>query len=350
VNCDKSSRLKLIRLGGVIFLLILIVIRFNLGQNTRVTQFLPDFLLKFFLILKQRINFGLNKIIPEPQLSLMKSLFFGGKANLPFEFKKQIRQVGLSHLIAVSGLHLTIVTQIVSTCLNALLLTGFLNFLFSVFFILGFVVMADFSASVVRAAIMAILLLIARLNHRLYNSSFALIFAVLFMVFLNPKIIIEDFGFQLSVLATLGIVYFYPVLEKWPFWQKDIFKSQLAFLKETMLLSFSALLFVAPWIIYQTQVFSLVTPLTNILIVPLVPIIMILGFLVALLSFIFFPLAFLLGFCLNFLLSYMMAVIKIFSSWRMSEILFPSLALSWLIFYYLLLIYYLKCRNHLRSF
>jgi len=350
VNCDKSSRLKLIRLGGVIFLLILIVIRFNLGQNTRATQFLPDFLLKFFLILKQRINFGLNKIIPEPQLSLMKSLFFGGKANLPFEFKKQIRQVGLSHLIAVSGLHLTIVTQIVSTCLNALLLTGFLNFLFSVFFILGFVVMADFSASVVRAAIMAILLLIARLNHRLYNSSFALIFAVLFMVFLNPKIIIEDFGFQLSVLATLGIVYFYPVLEKWPFWQKDIFKSQLAFLKETMLLSFSALLFVAPWIIYQTQVFSLVTPLTNILIVPLVPIIMILGFLVALLSFIFFPLAFLLGFCLNFLLSYMMAVIKIFSSWRMSEILFPSLALSWLIFYYLLLIYYLKCRNHLRSF
>ena len=350
MNCDKSSRLKLIRLGGVIFLLILIVIRFNLGQNTRVTQFLPDFLLKFFLILKQRINFGLNKIIPEPQLSLMKSLFFGGKANLPFEFKKQIRQVGLSHLIAVSGLHLTIVTQIVSTCLNALLLTGFLNFLFSVFFILGFVVMADFSASVVRAAIMAILLLIARLNHRLYNSSFALIFAVLFMVFLNPKIIIEDFGFQLSVLATLGIVYFYPVLEKWPFWQKDIFKSQLAFLKETMLLSFSALLFVAPWIIYQTQVFSLVTPLTNILIVPLVPIIMILGFLVALLSFIFFPLAFLLGFCLNFLLSYMMAVIKIFSSWRMSEILFPSLALSWLIFYYLLLIYYLKCRNHLRSF
>ena len=350
MNCDKSSHLKLIRLGGVIFLLVLIAIRFNLGQNTRATQFLPDFFLRFFLALKQRINFGLSKIIPEPQLSLMKSLFFGGKANLPFELKKQIRKVGLSHLVAVSGLNLTIVTQIVSSFFNVFLLAGFLNFLFSVFFILGFVVMADFSASVVRAAIMAILLLIARLNHRLYNSSFALIFAVLFMVFLNPKIIIEDFGFQLSVLATLGIVYFYPVLEKWPFWQKDIFKSQLAFLKETMLLSFSALLFVAPWIIYQTQVFSLVTPLTNILIVPLVPIIMILGFLVALLSFIFFPLAFLLGFCLNFLLSYMMAVIKIFSSWRMSEILFPSLALSWLIFYYLLLIYYLKCRNHLRSF
>jgi len=341
VNCDKSSRLKLIRLGGVIFLLILIGIRFNLGQNTETAQFLPDFLLRFFLVLKQRINFGLSKILPEPQLSLMKSLFFGGKANLPFELKKQIRRVGLSHLVAVSGLHLTIVTQIVSSCLNALLLTGFLNFLLSAFFILGFVIMADFSASVIRAAIMAILLLIARLTHRLYDSSFALIFVVLLMVLLNPRIIIDDFGFQLSVLATLGIVYFYPVFEKRPFWQKDIFKNQLAFLKETLLLSFSALVFVAPWIIYQTQVFSLVTPLTNLLIVPLVPTVMVLGFLVAWLSFFFFPLAFLLGFCLNLLLSYMLQIIALFSQWRLAEVLLPHFNAFWLFIYYSLLIYYL---------
>ena len=341
MNCDKSSHLKLIRLGGVIFLLVLIAIRFNLGQNTRATQFLPDFFLRFFLALKQRINFGLSKIIPEPQLSLMKSLFFGGKANLPFELKKQIRKVGLSHLVAVSGLNLTIVTQIVSSFFNVFLLAGFLNFLFSVFFILGFTVMADFSASVVRAAIMAILLLIARLTHRLYNSSFALIIAVLLMIVFNPRIIIDDFGFQLSVLATLGIVYLYPLFEKWPFWQKDIFKGRSAFLKETMLLSFSALVFVAPWIIYKTQMFSLVTPLTNLLIVPLVPIIMVLGFLVAFLSFIFFPLAFLVGFCLNFLLSYMLKIITLFSHWPMAEIFFPHFQAIWLIIYYLLLIYYL---------
>jgi len=349
VNCDKSSRLKLIRLGGVIFLLILIVIRFNLGQNTRAAQFLPDVFLRFFLVLKQRINFGLSKIIPEPQLSLMKSLFFGGKANLPFELKKQIRQVGLSHLVAVSGLHLTIVTQIVSSCLNALLLTGFLNFLLSVFFILGFTVMADFSASVIRAAIMAILLLITRLTHRLYNSSFALIFAVLLMTLLNPRIMIDDFGFQLSVLATAAIVYLYPVFEKWPFWQKDIFKGQLTFLKETLLLSFSALVFVVPWIIYKTQVFSLVTPLTNLLIVPLVPIIMVFGFLVALLNFIFFPLAFLLGFCLNFLLSYMLQIIALFSQWRLAEVLLPHFNAFWLVIYYCLLIYYLhRCAKRIR--
>lgn len=341
MNCVKSSHLKIIRLGGVIFLLILIVIRFYLEQNTEVTQFLPDFLLRFFLSFKQRINFGLSRILPEPQLSLMKGLFFGGKTNLPFELKKQIRQVGLSHLIAVSGQNLTIITQIVSSFFHVFLLTGLLNFLLSLFFILGFIIMADFSASVVRAAIMAILLLIARLTHRLYNSSFALMIAVLLMIFLNPRIFIDDLGFQLSVLATLGIVYLYPLFEKRPFWQKDIFKNQLVFLKETVLLSFSALVFVVPWIIYKTQMFSLVTPLTNLLIVPLVPIIMVLGFLVAFLSLISFPFALIFGFCLNFLLSYMLKIITLFSHWSMAEIFFPHFQAIWLLIYYFLLIHYL---------
>jgi competence protein ComEC len=169
------------------------------------------------------------------------------------------------------------------------------------------------------------------------------------MVLLNPRIIIDDFGFQLSVLATLGIVYFYPVFEKRPFWQKDIFKNQLAFLKETLLLSFSALVFVAPWIIYQTQVFSLVTPLANLLIVPLVPTVMVLGFLVAWLSFFFFPLAFLLGFCLNLLLSYMLQIIALFSQWRLAEVLLPHLDAFWLVIYYGLLIYYLyRCAKRIR--
>ncbi|MFA5392465.1 MAG: ComEC/Rec2 family competence protein [Candidatus Paceibacterota bacterium] len=343
MNCDKSSRLKLIRFGGVIFLLILISLRLNSKPNALnlYAQFLPDFLLRFFLNFRQGINLGLSRILPEPQLSLMKSLFFGGSATLPFELKNQIRRVGLSHLVAVSGSNLTIVTQILSILLNIFLSSSVINFLLSSFFILGFVVMADFSASVVRAAIMAILLLIARLTHRLYNSSFALIIAVLLMVLLNPRIIIDDLGFQLSVLATLGIVYLYPVFEKRSFWQKDIFKRQLAFLKETLLLSFSALIFVAPWIIYQTQMFSLVTHMTNLLIVPLVPIIMVLGFLVAFLNFIFFPLAFFLGFCLTILLSYILKIITIFSHWPMAEIFFPYFKIIWLIIYYFLLIYFL---------
>lgn len=342
---DRLCLLKVFRLGGVILLLVLIIGRFYSGESTKLNYLLPSWFVQFCLQIKEKINISLSRVLREPQLSLMKGLFFGGKNNLPKELKNKIRKVGLSHLIAVSGFHFNIITQFLSFILDLLSITGIFNFIINIIFIFGFTIMADFSASVIRAAIMSILLLIARLTHRLYNSGFALIFTVLIMVFLNPQILVEDLGFQLSVLSTLGIIYLYPVLEKATFWQKEIFKKQLAFLKEIILLNISASLLVMPWIIYKTQYFSLVAPLTNILIVPLVPFAMILGFVIILLNFLFFPLALFVGFCLDFLLIYIIQVINIFSQWRLAEILFPPLNIYWIIIYYFLLIYYIYQAN-----
>lgn len=335
MDLDKLHLLKTLRYGGVILLLILIVWRFYSGQTTKISQFLPSFFTQTCLQIKEKLNFGLGRVILEPQLSLMKSLFFGSKNNLSWEWKNKMRKVGLSHLVAVSGLHLNIVTQFVSLIFNDCFITGFPNFIFSVFFILGFMVMADFSASVVRAAIMTLLLLLARLTHRLYRSSFAIFLAILLMMFLDPKIIFNDLGFQLSVLATLGIIYFYPLIEHWPFWQKEIFQNQLHLLKETLILSLSALIMVTPWIVYVTHLLSLVAPLTNLLVVPIIPMIMIFGLIVALASFLLYPLGFLLGFFLNFLLSYVLWVVNLFSHWAWSEILLPPLPFWGVILIYL---------------
>lgn len=313
--------------------------RASQGRATDISQAMPDWFVQFCLDLKQKIDFSLSRILTEPQLGLMKSLIFGGKTNLQRDLQKQIRQVGLAHLVAVSGFHLTVITQIFSYCFNVFLITGFFNFLLSALFIFGFVVMADFSASVIRAGLMACLLLIARLTHRLYCSASALGFAVLFMICLNP-VIIRDLGFQLSVLSTLGIIYLYPVFEQWPLWQNPLLRGKLALFKESLLLSLSASMLASAWIIYKIQFFSLMTPLTNLLIIPLVPLIMILGLLVALLGFISFPLAFFIGFWLNLLLSYVLVVITFCSRWPMAEILFPSLGIPLLIIYYLILVYF----------
>lgn len=334
---DRWHLLKTLRIGGVVFLLLLIVFRFYHAVNTNdvsnaelYSSVFPKFLFHSFLWLRQKINFALAKILPEPQLSLMKSLFFGGKNNLPYDLKQQIRRVGLSHLVAVSGLHLTIVSQIISSILNACLIGGIFNFFISLLFILGFVVMADFSSSVIRASIMAIILLLSKLFHRVYRSSYALILAVLIMVSLKPQILADDFSFQLSVLATLGIIYVYPLFQK---------NNQLNFLKESFLLSISALIFVWPWIVYKTQMFSLVAPLSNLLVVPLIPVIMIMGFFVAGAAFIFFPLAFWGGFCLNILLSYVLKVITFLSRWPLAEVFWPQINWFFILVYYLVLIY-----------
>ncbi|MGC8651085.1 MAG: ComEC/Rec2 family competence protein [Minisyncoccia bacterium] len=349
MELDKIHILKILRFGGVILLLFFTIWRFYSGYSTQINDLLPSSFIKIWLQLKNKINFGLSRVILEPQLSLMKSLFFGSKDNLPFEWKNKIRKVGLSHLVAVSGLHLNIVTQFVSLILDICLITGVFNFLLSALFILGFMVMADFSASVVRAAIMTLLLLLARLNHRLYRSSSAIILAILIMVFLDPKIIFNDLGFQLSVLATLGIIYFSPLISHWSFWQKEIFQNQFHLLKDTLILSFSALIMVTPWVVYQTHFLSLVTPLTNLLVVPLVPIIIIFGLFIGLISLLFYPLGLFLGVFLNFLLQYVLEIINWFSHWAWAEILLPSLPLWLIICIYLgLIIVILK--NHETSF
>ncbi|NMB92315.1 MAG: ComEC/Rec2 family competence protein [Parcubacteria group bacterium] len=301
------------------------------SNNQLYASFFPKYFINFFLWLKQKINFALGRVLPEPQLSLIKSLLFGGKDNLPRDLKDKIRRVGLSHLVAVSGLHLTIVSQIITTILNACLISGFLNFFISCCFIFGFVVMADFSSSIIRASIMAFLLLLSQLFHRQYRSSYALIFAILIMAAINPQIIKNDLGFQLSVLATLGIIYIFPLFKK---------KRALNVWQESFFLSLSALIFVLPWIIYKTQMLSWITPLSNILVVPIIPYIMILCFLVVFSGFIF-PISFFLGFCLNLVLTYVLKVIVILSRWPRVEIFIPQFSWLCVVIYYSLLMYFI---------
>jgi len=268
-----------------------------------------------------RLNLG--KILPQPQAGLAKSFLFGGRKNLSFELKNKIRRVGLSHIVAVSGMHLAFIAGFVAAFNTLFSANRYFGFFSSLSVILVFVIMADFTPSVVRALVMTFLFLLSRLKWRIYNPINAVLFAAFAMTVLEPKIIFDDLGFQLSFLAILGIIYFYPLFEKYSFWQKEIFKSPLRVFKEAAILSFSSLILVFPWIVFKTGAASLVGPFANVLIVPLVPYVMILGLITALLSFIFYPLAIFIGFYLNLLLILIVGIIQFLSSLSFSEIYLP---------------------------
>jgi competence protein ComEC len=125
-----------------------------------------------------------------------------------------------------------------------------------------------------RAAIMGMLLLISFSAGRLYRVLPALAFSALVMLLLNPKILIWDVGFQLSFLATLGIVLLVPMLE-------DASRSLSAptWLKSTLFATFAAIIATAPLIAFQFGRLSLIAPIANILVLPVIPIIMLFGFL-----------------------------------------------------------------------
>jgi len=297
---------------------------------------------KTALFVKNKITSSLQKIIPEPKSSLLISLMFGAKNNLTSVLEKQIRKCGLSHVIVASGLHLSIITKALSGFLDILYMSNSVNFVASFLFILSFAFMAGLTPSIIRAAIMAFLLILSRFSFRLYNSFNALLLAAVIMVWLNPLVLFWDLGFQLSFLATAGIIFLYPIWKESEFWQQDFFNKKGQIIRETALPTFSALTFVIPWVIFKMQVFSLVAPITNFLILPLVPLVMAGGAMVAISSLLFYPMGLFLGALLNLILAYLLKVISLFSSLSWSQIYIPSM-LHWLIIpYYIFLFFYIR--------
>jgi competence protein ComEC len=131
--------------------------------------------------------------------------------------------------------------------------------------------MTGASASVVRAGVMGTLLVYAGFIGRKSNIINALVLAGTVMIFLNPLILRNDIGFQLSFLATLGLVYISPIFEKWFVKIPEFFRVLLA-------ATLAAQVFTMPIIISNFGLLSLISPIANIAILPFVPVSMFLGF------------------------------------------------------------------------
>lgn len=138
--------------------------------------------------------------------ALLASIVLGDKVvNLPSKVKKDFRRSGVSHLLAASGFNLSIF--VTATCLCLRLITRYNTFIAfaGILSVLGFVLLAGPSPSVVRATIWAMLLLLLKLTDRRINL-FALLSFSLFLHLVIDPFSILDIGWQLSYAATASIL------------------------------------------------------------------------------------------------------------------------------------------------
>jgi len=199
--------------------------------------------------------------------------------------------------------------------------------------ILFFILLSGASASVIRAGLMGVLVLWGRQIGRQSSAGRVLILAAAIMLLFNPRLLLFDVGFQLSFLSTLGLIYFSPILEK------ILVKiSALWGLKEIIIATFSAIIFTSPLIIYTFGQFSLVAPLANLLILPVVPLAMLLGFLCLFLGIIYLPLGKIIAYAAWAVLSYILKVAEYLAGWKFSAL---NLSLPWWLaaLFYLFLVY-----------
>ncbi len=273
---------------------------------------------------KKNFTEKINEMIPAPENSLLAGILLGSKQSLGAELKKDFINTGTIHIVALSGYNVTIVAEMIIKFFSFMpkIFAGYLGAIS----IILFAMMAGGGATVVRASIMAILVIIARQNGRNYDIGRALVLAGFFMLMQNPLILVFDSSFQLSFLATIGLVYLAPKISTYLLWIPEIIH-----LRDLVAATLAAEIFVLPFIAYQTGILSLVALPTNLLILPLIPTTMLFGFYAGITSFMSAVLALPFSYISYGLLHYELAAVKFFSSLPFATMTvknFPVMALA----------------------
>lgn len=332
----------------------------SLTRNDRLTA--AEFLMKYILIFKKKLDTQVNALWPQPESGLMAGILYGSKNGLPPDFLENFSNTGVTHIIAVSGFNITIIATVLMSTLIAVGLWRRQAFWVALVCLWLFTALSGLSASVVRAAIMGTLVLVAVRLGRKNEIGTALVFTAAVMLVINPYLLVWDAGFQLSFLATVGLVYISPILERViasaakqslsfseptkgiasliALARNDSVKKVVNVIGESFITTLSAIIITLPLIMYQFGRLSLVAPLVNILILWIVPWLMLVGFVAIVASVIFFPLGQLIAYIANFGLDYVIKITQIFGERSWSSL---NLALPWwgMVALYILLCYLL---------
>lgn len=207
--------------------------------------------------------------------NLLMALLFGEKTELSKELSNKYTQAGIVHILAISGLHIALIYGIVlwlTKPLQRLKKGKVYIFLISLSVLWFYAVLAGFSASIVRAAVMFSIIAFAKILNRqatIYNS---LALSAMLLLLYNPNYLF-DVGFQLSFAAVLSIVVFQPFVQKYNYSKYYIVKET----KSLLLISLVAQIGVLPLTLYYFGQFPLLFLVANLIAIPLSSIILVLG-------------------------------------------------------------------------
>ncbi|MBN1484437.1 MAG: ComEC family competence protein [Chloroflexia bacterium] len=265
----------------------------------------------------------LERLLPEPQASLLVGILLGTRTSMPAEVQQAFSRSGTTHILAISGWNISIVAAFFAAVGRrlprrasfALVLAG----------IALYTMFVGGGAAVLRAALMGLLYVLAQQVGRPSHGITALLASAWALTLWNPGLL-WDIGFQLSFMATLGMLLFVPVwtqsLARWP-----------GFLAESLAATLASQVLTWPIIALYFRQFSLIVPLSNLLACPTLAPLMLSGTLTLLLGGL--PL---LGFLLRgitwLLATYMLRVVRWSGELAWASVGMPRLGVVFLALYY----------------
>lgn len=279
---------------GIILYLLIFFVRYQQGGW--------DLKWDIFQNYRQGLDRQISRILPSPQAELMSGILLGQNENLPPALRLALRDTSTLHIVVASGQNLSMVAGFF------LALSGLIKRRNALILGLGtgivYTVLSGMQVPIIRAMVMFSLSSLAEIFGRQKIGALVLIITAGLMLLINPAWI-GDLSFQLSFLATLGVVTVAPVLLRY-------FKS-LPIIGQDLAVTIGAQLLVAPLIIEKFHQLSLVSIFANLLIGWTIPFIMIAGGIMLFAGLISGGLASIIGLAAGILLTYFIYIVQFFA-------------------------------------
>jgi competence protein ComEC len=221
----------------------------------------PPSLRRHLYRLKFAIETRLSQLFFEPEASFAAGLLLGSRKGMPEDLSAAFQRTGLTHIVAVSGSNISLVIVAMFWLTAALPFRR--QLWLSAIAVLCFVLLVGASAAVFRAGVMGGLTLLGLYSGRRSQVYFALLWTAAIMLLINPYVLVYDLGFQLSFASTLGLLVFAPMLE-------HVLPGK-ALIWEALRLTLAAQLATFPLLCFAIGRISLIAPLANMLVAPLIP-------------------------------------------------------------------------------
>ncbi len=256
--------------------------------------------------LRRKFAAGMQSALPEPVASFGLGLLIGQRNTLPEDTSEQLRHVGLTHIIAVSGYNLTI---IVMACRRLLAKRSKFQATFVCLALIGlFLLITGSSPPIVRAAIVSVLSIGAWYYGRAIKPLALLLLAAAITVVANPIYLWGNVSWYLSFLAFFGVLVLAPLITK-----RLIGDKEPHVLIGILIESACASVFVLPYILFIFGQTSLVSLPANLLVIPFIPLAMLLSLVAGIGGMLLPALAGWIAWPANWLMTYMLDVANMLS-------------------------------------
>ena len=305
---------------------------------------------------QNNIKENMSNILDEEQGALCIGILIGDRENISDITEDNFKKSNLTHMLAVSGSHITYIIVALTTLLSKT--NRKFSLIITIIFLLFFTVLTGFTASVLRASIMGILTLLASILHRKSDTINNLGISSIIILLYNPYLLV-DAGFLLSYAGTIGIIFFSKKISNGIsiivnkinpnllnieqnnnskiLFVKSIIEKIILYVISSLSVTISANIVIIPIMAYMFSTISFTFWISNILAGSIMEVVTIFGFITYLISIVFPMLAEFLGIALNLFLTILLKIAEISSIIPGASIYIKTPSLIMCVMYYLVI-------------